>query len=169
MNHFSSFSKNSDQSLSSESPQGIFVRENLMLLLKKVRGTALLVIGFLLSPLSWWNDLFFNLPLAYGFGYICSLFFPNLFLPSAIAGYWISNILGILLMQLGAFDVIQNDNQKPNLKKELLTGAVSSTIYTCVILGLVHFGILQTPDLFASENAINFSSFFSNLFSTLVF
>jgi hypothetical protein len=29
-------------------------------MLKKLRGGFLLVIGYLLSPLCWWNDLFFN-------------------------------------------------------------------------------------------------------------
>ncbi|MFS8793456.1 MULTISPECIES: hypothetical protein [unclassified Synechococcus] len=40
---------------------------------KKLRGGILLILGFMLSPLSWWNDLFFNLPIAYGLGYLCSL------------------------------------------------------------------------------------------------
>jgi hypothetical protein len=44
---------------------------------KKLRGGFLLVIGFLLSPLSFWNDLFFNLPIAYLFGYVCSLLSPT--------------------------------------------------------------------------------------------
>lgn len=30
---------------------------------KKLRGSFLLGIGYMLSPLSWWNDLFFNLPI----------------------------------------------------------------------------------------------------------
>jgi len=43
---------------------------------RKFRGGILLVLGFMLSPFSWWNDLFFNLPIAYGFGYLCSLWQP---------------------------------------------------------------------------------------------
>jgi hypothetical protein len=118
---------------------------------KKLRGGFLLVIGFLLSPLSFWNDLFFNLPIAYGFGYVCSLLSPNLLLPCSILGYWISNIAGILLMQVGAVDVFQEQPKERNLKKELLTGLVSSTVYSLVILALVQFNILPTPVLFSGN------------------
>jgi hypothetical protein len=47
-------------------------------ILKKLRGGFLLVIGFLLSPLSFWNDLFFNLPIAYflGMSVVC---FPQIY------------------------------------------------------------------------------------------
>jgi hypothetical protein len=116
---------------------------------KKLRGGFLLVIGFLLSPLSFWNDLFFNLPIAYCFGYACSLLSPDLLLPCSILGYWISNIAGIILMQVGAVDVFQEQAKERNLKKELLTGLVSSTVYSLVIFALVQFNILPTPDLFS--------------------
>jgi hypothetical protein len=116
-------------------------------ILKKLRGGFFLVIGFLLSPMSWWNDLFFNLPIAYCFGYLCSLVSPNLLVPCSIAGYWLSNILGILLMQAGAMDVLEQSKER-NLKKELLTGLASSTAYTLLILALIHFKILDTPSLF---------------------
>ncbi|NMG05995.1 hypothetical protein [Brasilonema sp. UFV-L1] len=112
---------------------------------KKFRGGFFLVLGYLLSPLCWWNDLLFNLPIAYGFGYVCSLFDPKLLLPCSIVGYWLSNIVGILLMQFGAMDVLPNQSQERNLKKELLTGLVSSTIYTLVILALVQLKILDAP------------------------
>jgi hypothetical protein len=121
---------------------------DLALIFKKLRGGFFLVIGFLLSPMSWWNDLFFNLPIAYGFGYLCSLISPNLLIPCSIAGYWLSNILGILLMQVGAIDVLENQPQERNFKKELLTGLASSTAYTLVILALIQFNIIDAPSLF---------------------
>ena len=128
-----------------ESNQG---RINLPEILRRTRGGFFLVIGFLLSPMSWWNDLFFNLPIAYGFGYLCSLLSKDLLLPCAIAGYWLSNILGIILMQAGVMDVLPAQSQERNLKKELLTGLASSTAYTLVILILIHFKIIETPNLF---------------------
>lgn len=114
---------------------------------KKLRGGFLLIVGYLLSPMCWWNDLFFNLPLAYFFGYVCSWFSPNLLLPGSIAGYWISNVVGILLMQFGAVDIFQKQPEERNLKKELLTGLVSSTIYTLAILALIQLKILDVPVL----------------------
>jgi len=123
--------------------------------LKKLRGGLLLVIGYLLSPLCWWNDLFFNLPIAYAFGYLCSLLSPDLLFPCSIVGYWLSNIAGILLMQLGSVEVFTDKPKEKNLKKELFTGLVSSTAFTLVIVALIHFKILDTPDLFSTQQSID--------------
>lgn len=118
-------------------------------MLKKLIGGFLVVIGFLLSPLCWWNDLFFNLPIAYSFGYVCNLFSPNLLVPCSIIGYWLSNIVGILMMQVGSVDVFQGQPKDRNLKKELLTGLVSSTVFTLIVMALMHFKILDAPVLFS--------------------
>ncbi|HEY9627076.1 MAG TPA: hypothetical protein V6C84_07225 [Coleofasciculaceae cyanobacterium] len=117
---------------------------------KNLRGGLLLVIGYLLSPLCWWNDLIFNLPIAYLFGAICNRIAPGSLLPGAIAGYWLSNIVGILMMQFGVMDVLQEQSQERNLKKELLTGVVTSTAYTLIILGLVQLKVLDAPNLFVN-------------------
>jgi hypothetical protein len=114
-------------------------------LFKKLKGGFLMGLGYLLSPLCWWNDLVFNLPLAYGFGYLCSLIAPSFLVPGAITGYWLSNVVGILLMQAGLLDMVQKDVQERNLRKELLTGVVSSTIYTVAIVLLLQLKILETP------------------------
>lgn len=123
------------------SPEGI---------LKKLRAGFFLIFGYLLSPLCWWNDLVFNLPIAYFFGFICSRFYPDLLLPCAIAGYWLSNIAGILLMQAGALELMQDGTKERNFKQELLTGLASSTAYTFVILALIKFKVLSTPIFFGS-------------------
>ncbi|MBD2534243.1 hypothetical protein H6G97_33855 [Nostoc flagelliforme FACHB-838] len=134
----------SGQELLSQSPENLPKP-----LLQKLRGGFFLMIGYLLSPLCWWNDLVFNLPIAYFFGYVCSLFAPKLLMPCVIIGYWLSNIIGILLMQAGAIDVLQKQTQEHNVKKELLTRLVSSTAYTFLILALIHFKILDTPSFFS--------------------
>ncbi|MCC5598746.1 hypothetical protein [Nostoc favosum] len=118
---------------------------------KKLRGGFFLVLGYLLSPLCWWNDLLFNLPIAYGFGYACSLLSPKLLLPCSIIGYWLSNIVGILLMQFGSKDIFQKEPQEHNLKKELITGLISSTAYTLLIILLIQLKILDSPILFANS------------------
>lgn len=138
--------KTSCQWVSYKLPVGAGWADNFMW--KKLRAGFFLVLGFLLSPLCWWNDLLFNLPIAYCCGYVLSLISEDLFLPSTIAAYWMSNIVGILLMQAGAIEVWQQNPKERNLRKELLTGVVSSTAYTILILGLMQFKILHTPDLF---------------------
>ena len=46
---------------------------------RKVSGSILAVIGFMLSPLSWWNDAFVNFPLALGFAWLVAAFWPAAF------------------------------------------------------------------------------------------
>lgn len=118
---------------------------------KRLRGGLLFIVGYLLSPLCWWNDLIFNLPVAYGFGYLCSLISANWLLPGLIAGYWLSNVLGFLLMQFGAVDAIQQASKPRNPQKELLMGVVSSTIYTIAILALVQLNVIDVASLIPEE------------------
>jgi len=125
---------------------------------KKLRGGLLVVIGYLLSPLCWWNDLIFNLPVAYVFGYVCSLFSETWFTPGLIAGYWLSNIIAILMMQFGAADMLQEQPKEQNLKKELLMGIASSTVYTLAILALMQLKILDAPALLSDLSSLDFSS-----------
>jgi hypothetical protein len=132
---------NQAEAISPDSPQIITTKPPL----KKLRGSFLVLLGYALSPLCWWNDLVFNLPIAYGFGYLWSIVSPNFLIPGAIAGYWLSNVVGILLMQAGLLDVMQGQNGERNLKKELLTGVMTSTLYTAGIVLLLHFKILETP------------------------
>lgn len=122
--------------------------KQIKIMFRKLKGGFLLVIGYLLSPLCWWNDLVFNLPIAYFVGYIFSLFNSDLLVPCSIAAYWLSNVTGIIMMQVGAVDVLQGQPKERNLKKELLTGLVSSTVYTMAILALIQFKILENPGLF---------------------
>jgi len=99
----------------------------------------------MLSPLSWWNDLFFNLPIALAFGYGVAWFHPDGFLPGTIVGYWLSNVLGIVMMQFGAVEIFF-DQDKQNIKRDLLFGLGGTTLYTVIIVALVYFNVLKIPD-----------------------
>lgn len=112
---------------------------------KTVKNTVLIGVGYMLSPLSWWNDLFFNLPIAYVCGYAIGWAYPDAFLPGAIAGYWLSNVLGILMMQSGALDMMMADRPR-SWRRELWIGLGSSTFYTVVMVGLVYWHVLEIPD-----------------------
>jgi uncharacterized membrane protein HdeD (DUF308 family) len=68
---------------------------------------------------------------------------PGVLVPAAIAGYWISNVLGILLMQVGAVKMFQKQPQPVNFRKELVTGLVSSTAYTVLIVVLIQLKVLD--------------------------
>lgn len=118
---------------------------------QKIKGGVLLTVGYLLSPLCWWNDLVINLPIAYGFAYVISLWHSGLFFPAAIAGYWLSNLVGIVLMQMGAKDMLQSTVKKRSFKQEIFSGVLTSTAYTVVIVALVYFHILNLSAILPVE------------------
>lgn len=120
--------------------------------LRKIRGGIVVAIGYLLSPLCWWNDLIFNLPIAYAFGALCNLVIPNSLWTGAIVGYWLTNVVGILMMQFGTTDIITNESKPQSFWKTIGTGLASSTAYTIAIVVLVQLGVLSLPDGFGLQN-----------------
>lgn len=111
---------------------------------QKIKNSSLFIFGFLLSPLCWWNDLIFNLPISYGFGKLISIFSADLLIPASIVGYWLSNIIGIILMQLGAVNFInKKSGEQQNLSKNIWVGVGTSTAFTIVAVILWQTNILD--------------------------
>ncbi len=113
--------------------------------LVQLRALFLLAVGWLLSPLCWWNDLVINLPLAWGFAKVLEMVRPAWFTPGLVLGYWLSNVLGILLMQSGALTVFRNGEEPADPRRELWSGLATASLYTLVILLLVRSGLLPSP------------------------
>jgi hypothetical protein len=109
---------------------------------RKVAGGVLAVIGFMLSPLSWWNDLFVNVPLAVAFAWLVSLFHPPAFTAAVVVGYWLTNVLGFILMHKGAQKIV---SEKPSRYswRDLARDVGISLLYTALIVALVKFGVLK--------------------------
>ena len=102
-------------------------------------GSYLLVmVGFILSPLSWWNDAIVNVPLAYLFALPFSLVNESLFLPSFIMGYWLSNLLGFLMMHWGGESLLSRKHTSLSFKNNLLISlGYSSAMIIMVLLGWI--------------------------------
>jgi hypothetical protein len=109
---------------------------------RRLASGIVAVIGYLLSPLSWWNDAFINLPLAWLFASLVSLASRQLFAPAMILGYWLTNIVGILLMAQGTAG-IASGNSPPGFKRRLVLSLVAATGYTLLIVLLYLFGVLK--------------------------
>ncbi|MBU4351264.1 hypothetical protein KKD19_00035 [Patescibacteria group bacterium] len=107
---------------------------------QKTKGVILGIIGYILSPLSWWNDLIVNIPLAYGFASAFGLISQKLFLPMMIIGYWTTNVLGLALMHYGISTATQKQGEI-NIKKQILI----SLGYTILIVVLIKLNILKFP------------------------
>ena len=111
---------------------------------RKLGGNILLVIGVVLSPLSWWNDPVVNIPLAYGFGSLVGWIFPSLFMPAVIVGYWLTNWLGLVLMHKGAA-VLKPEKDRTNVRNRWLRDAAVVVLYTIGLVVLIKLRILRFP------------------------
>jgi len=112
---------------------------------KKTKASFLFIIGYLLSPLSWWNDLFINIPLAYLFSFPFSLISKSFFLPTFVLGYFLTNLLGFILMDRSIKN-FKGSKKKSNLKRDILI-AIG---YTILIVLLVLFEAIKAPTEYLS-------------------
>lgn len=102
---------------------------------------ALLTVGFILSPLSWWNDLIINVPLAYLLSYPFALIHESFFLPSFILAYWFTNLIGLLMLHWGGETIILKTDNRINILRSIAI----SIIYTVILTLLVIAGWLDPP------------------------
>ena len=109
---------------------------------RKTFGGVMGFIGFMLSPLSWWNDLFVNVPLAVAFAWGVSLLYKPAFFPAAILGYWLTNVLGFVLMHKGAQKIL-SEKDKPYGRRRLFLDVLISLLYTLLIVVLIKLGVLK--------------------------
>jgi hypothetical protein len=116
---------------------------------RKISGGILSVVGFMLSPLSWWNDAVVNLPLALLFAWLVGLIYKPAAQPQSpsfdaavIFGYWLTNVLGFVLMHKGAQQVLSKEEKKYS-RYELLKDLSISLLYTALIVILLKLGILK--------------------------
>ncbi len=109
---------------------------------RKTLGSIIAVTGYMLSPLSWWNDLFVNVPLALAFAWVISLFDRRAFMPSLVVGYWLTNVIGFILLHKGAQQLLSK-KPKPYTRRDLLKDISISLLYTLLIVLLVQYGVIK--------------------------
>lgn len=108
---------------------------------ERLKHTFIGLIGFILSPLSWWNDAFVNIPIAYVIAIPFGMISKSLFVPAMVISYWLTNIVGLLLLHAGVRRMA--DGKLPPMKWK---GAViASLIYTAAIATLALSGWIRTP------------------------
>jgi hypothetical protein len=109
---------------------------------RRVWGGFVGVVGFLLSPLSWWNDAFINLPLAIAFGWLISLVYKPAFEAAVVVGYWLTNVAGFVLIQKGGEKLLRKEDRKYS-KMDFLRDVGISLAYTLLIVVLIKLKVLQ--------------------------
>ncbi len=110
----------------------------------RVAGGLLAVVGYILSPLSWWNDVVVNIPIACGFGFLFGLISESLFLPFMVLGYWLTNIIGLVLLHKGITTAVRRQ-PRPYRRRDLLKDLAVSVVYTLVIAALAWSGVVKLP------------------------
>lgn len=111
---------------------------------RAISGGIIGFIGYMLSPLSWWNDMFVNFPLAYAGAWLVSFFFKPAFGAAFVGFYWLTNILGFFMMHKGVSQIVTKDSKtksygKSGLQRDLLLAFA----YTIAIIVLIKYDFIQ--------------------------
>lgn len=117
---------------------------------RKITGGLMAVVGFMLSPLSWWNDLFVNVPLAVAFAWVVSLFYRPAFSSCVVLGYWLTNILGFVLMHKGSQKMLSESDRRYS-RRDLARDVGVSLLYTVLIVVLIKLGVLKPIQTYFSK------------------
>jgi len=83
---------------------------------RRVWYSLLATLGYILSPLSWWNDLVVNIPIAYVVAWPFSRVDERLFFPAVILTYWLTNLLGFVLLHRGVAGLMSGQVSSRNLR-----------------------------------------------------
>lgn len=98
---------------------------------------ALVVIGWILSPLTWWNDPFVNMPLAYLMASAYGYYFPGSFTKSLLVFYWLTNAAGVVMMYAGGRRLFEKPSRRKKLLWMLAVAAYSILLAALSITGLI--------------------------------
>ena len=101
---------------------------------------AIFFIGWMLSPLTFWNDAFVNIPIAYLCAALLARVIKADFLFLTLAFYWLSNVFGVLMMYFSGKSIMQDKRNRLNALRTLL---ITVAAYSILIVILNRIGILK--------------------------
>ena len=96
--------------------------------------------GWILSPLTFWNDSFVNIPIAYLCANIFIRFLPVKFLLLVLMFYWLSNAAGILLMYISGKALARKGESTGRVLFEII---ITIAAYSLILIFLDKLGILK--------------------------
>lgn len=109
-------------------------------MIKKIFYRTIFFIGWLLSPFTFWNDAFINIPLSYALASVLVRFIAVKFLFLVLISYWLSNLIGIIMMYISERSIIQ-EGKKPIL--EFFKLLATLIIYSGILILLERLGVLK--------------------------
>ena len=106
----------------------------------RLLNRVIFFVGWILSPFTFWNDAFVNIPLSYLSANVIVRFLRIDFLMAVLISYWISNIMGIAIMYFSGKMIILS---RKDLLRELAVFAATVSVYSLVVVALHRIGILR--------------------------
>lgn len=103
-------------------------------------GAVLVTVGYVLSPLSWWNDALINIPLAWLMASGMTRVAPLSFEAAMLIAYWLTNLAGFFLMYLGGKKLYPD---RPWKSRDTLIFIALSLVYTLAIYLLSHYHVVK--------------------------
>jgi len=104
-----------------------------LLTLRRLAGGIAAGVGYILSPLSWWNDLIVNVPLAMALAAALARWASVPLDEGFAIGYWATNAAGMILLLLGGSTALRG---RAGWREALLSLA-AATAYTLVAVLLL--------------------------------
>ena len=92
---------------------------------------ATFFLGWLLSPLTAWNDVFLNIPLAYVLAIVFVKTFRTDFVITLLVAYWLTNILGVVMMLISGQSIFRDKNKRT---RELLVILGTLIVYSLLMI-----------------------------------
>jgi len=108
--------------------------------MKKLLNRTIFFLGWLLSPFTFWNDAFINIPLSYICANLFIRLFPSNFLLTVLIFYWVSNLVGVFMMYAAGKNILKGGK---NSIRELVKLLCVITLYSLTLLLLGRMGILK--------------------------
>jgi len=93
--------------------------------------------GWLLSPLTTWNDVLINIPLAYIMARVVKAVLPLDMAVLTVIFYWVTNIAGLGMMYFGARRIAA-ESKIP--RKSLLAILIPMIVYSVIIIIIDRWG-----------------------------
>lgn len=118
----------------------------------KVFRGLMFFIGWVLSPFTWWNDAFINIPLSYIIANLLFYIIKIKFAWLVISSYWLTNALGLFFMYFGGKSFIASTRNKV---KTVALMAIFLTIYSALMFYLDRHGKLAPLCIFFDKYCTN--------------
>lgn len=104
-----------------------------------IRNTVFFI-GWLLSPLTFWNDAFVNIPLSYLLANLLAKLIRADFLWLVLISYWLTNVAGLYLMYTAGQGIVKS---RAGVIKEVSRLLITSIVYSLIIVAIARLGILK--------------------------